>query len=380
MIAISLILLLAVVVVAVLSGFALHTVRGLRREVAGLRGDLAAHAAGGAAVPASRPAPALEDVRTAVADALTAEREREMAEARAFWAAQDARDDDVFGTPYGPAPGALPGCPDHEVSALDAALLDALLDEVTAAPETGPVLPRQPDRRASPAPPADPRTEAPAARGPGEHGPGERPTPAETAARPDAPPPAEPEALREPETPVEPRAHTEQADAEREARAGSADAGPEASAEAEAAARAAARRRHPSNPHHTLSGEPVAPGSAEGAAFVPAAGAEPGPGAGAPEAERTVALLAAVAEAGTELSDVRPGPLGTLDVYVFADGTTVCLAPGHRDTAERLAASLRAGVAPLLLGGSGVLGGYALTFACGDETVYVLADRVIASL
>jgi hypothetical protein len=96
--------------------------------------------------------------------------------------------------------------------------------------------------------------------------------------------------------------------------------------------------------------------------------------------ERTVACLEELADARTELADVRPGPLGTLDVYVFADGTTLCMTPGHRETAERLAESLRAGHPPFLLGGSGVSGAYALTFACGQENVYVLADRVIASL
>lgn len=53
--------------------------------------------------------------------------------------------------------------------------------------------------------------------------------------------------------------------------------------------------------------------------------------------------------------------------------------PGHRETAERLAAALRAGETPVLLGGSGVSGAYALTFACGEESIYILADRVIAS-
>jgi hypothetical protein len=81
-----------------------------------------------------------------------------------------------------------------------------------------------------------------------------------------------------------------------------------------------------------------------------------------------------------ELTDVRPGPLGTLDVYVFADGTTLCMTPGHRETAERLATALRAGETPILLGGSGISGAYTLTFECGEENVYILADRVIASL
>ncbi|CAM5493720.1 hypothetical protein SVIOM342S_09724 [Streptomyces violaceorubidus] len=54
--------------------------------------------------------------------------------------------------------------------------------------------------------------------------------------------------------------------------------------------------------------------------------------------------------------------------------------PGHRETAERLAAALGAGQTPYLLGGSGISGAYTLTFACGEENVYILADRVIASL
>ncbi len=43
------------------------------------------------------------------------------------------------------------------------------------------------------------------------------------------------------------------------------------------------------------------------------------------------------------------------------------MTPGHRETAERLSAALRTGEAPVLLGGSGVSGAYALTFACGEE-------------
>lgn len=96
--------------------------------------------------------------------------------------------------------------------------------------------------------------------------------------------------------------------------------------------------------------------------------------------ERMVTRLEELAETRTALSDVRPGPLGTLDVYVFADGTTLCMTPGHRETAERLAEALRAGDTPVLLGGSGISGAYALTFTCGEENVYILADRVIASL
>ncbi|WP_340561011.1 hypothetical protein [Streptomyces sp. GSL17-111] len=380
MIAISLILLLAAVVVAVLSGAALHAVRGLRREVAGLRRDLVVRTrtdAPATALSTAHTAPVGDEVRAAVAEALAAERERELAEARAFWAAQEARatEDGVgFGDgPYG-------SHQDYGVSAVDAALLDALLDEVADGPEAGPLLPRQPDREAgdrsggprpdggfSPLPPfPEPLPEVfpypeslPGAALP-EAGSVEptRGEPTRTGS-------ADAGSVEVGPTDAGPTdvdsAHAEPAHVE----AAHADAAEAARADAEAAGRAAARRRHPSNPHHTLSGEPVVPAQSGGVED---------------EAQLTVERLAAVASAGTELTDVRPGPLGTLDVYVFADGTTLCLSPGHQDTAHRLSGALRAGSAPVLLGGSGVSGGYALTFAYGDETVYVLADRVIASL
>ena len=131
-----------------------------------------------------------------------------------------------------------------------------------------------------------------------------------------------------------------------------AHSGPKESAEL-----AAARRRHPSHPDFVPNQSPAVN-----------------------DHERTVATLEELAESSVALADVRPGPLGTLDVYVFADGTTLCMTPGHRETAERLAAALGAGHTPYLLGGSGISGAYTLTFACGGENVYILADRVIASL
>lgn len=304
--AISLILLLAAVVAAVLGGAALHAARSLHRQVAELRKELGT---AGAGVPAARAVPAAEEVRAAVAEALAQERERELAEARAFWAAQEARDAGAEGDPllagrglefievteatgeYTEATG------EYEVGGADAALLDAFLAEVYGAQEQHErqlFLPRQPD---------------------GD----------------DVEPPVEAQAPADPA--------------------------------AESAELAAARRRHPSNSRYTLSGEPVSPASAT-----------------AEDHERTVGRLGELAAARTELTDVRPGPLGTLDVYVFADGTTVCMSPGHRETADRLAQALRDGASPVLLGGSGVSGAYALTFGCGEETVYVLADRVIASL
>ncbi len=120
---------------------------------------------------------------------------------------------------------------------------------------------------------------------------------------------------------------------------------------------AAARRRHPSHPDFVPHSSPVVS-----------------------DHERTVEVLEELAAARTGLTDVRPGPLGTLDVYVFADGTTLCMTPGHRETADRLAEALRAGETPFLLGGSGISGAYTLTFSCGEDSVYILADRVIASL
>ncbi|MGW0331153.1 hypothetical protein ACWD0J_04595 [Streptomyces sp. NPDC003011] len=236
----------------------LRTLMVLRRQVAALHTEIAkgnATAARGF-VPAARPAG--DEIRAAVAEALAEERERELAEARAFWAAQEVRD-------ASDAPTLL-GLPDSEL-----------------------FLPRQADFVGL-------------------------------------------EPVSEP----------------------GADADEFAGDSPELAA---ARRRHPSHPD-----------------FVPVASPVVG------DHERTVATLEELAASGTELADVRPGPLGTLDVYVFADGTTLCMTPGHRETAERLAAALRAGQTPILLGGSGISGAYTLTFACGEENVYILADRVIASL
>jgi hypothetical protein len=302
--AISLIQMLATVVATVLGGVAVHTARGLHRQVAGLRKDLGAAAAG---VPAARAVPAAEEVRAAVAEALAEERERELAEARAFWAAQEAMDASVEGDPLLAGRGTEfveaaevtgagePGeAPEYEVGGVDAALLDVFLSGAYEPHEGQLFLPGQPSRD-------------------------------------DIEPPAEAQAPADPGS--------------------------------EAAELAAARRRHPSDPRYTLSGEPVSPAPATVVGH-----------------ERTVRRLVELAETRIELADIRPGPLGTLDVYIFADGTTVCMSPGHRETAARLAQSLRDGAAPVLLGGSGVAGAYALTFGCGDEKLYVLADQIITSL
>ncbi|UQX05000.1 hypothetical protein [Streptomyces sp. RerS4] len=266
----SLALLLTTAAATAVGAAALHAVHGLRKQVTALRGELTASALTRVAtVPHARSAvesPAAE-IRAAVAEALAEERERELAEARAFWAAQEAR---------------------------DAADAPSLLGGLPGLGEDSPVfLPRQADMVG-----------------------------------------------------LEPVLGDDLADEY-----------PEDSAEL-----AAARRRHPSHPD-----------------FVPV---QPHPGA---DHERTVSRLEELAEARTALADVRPGPLGTLDVYVFTDGTTLCMTPGHRETAERLAEALRSGTAPVLLGGSGISGAYALTFSCGDvedpdSNVYILADRVIASL
>ncbi|MFI1419423.1 hypothetical protein ACH4VX_15750 [Streptomyces sp. NPDC020731] len=237
----------------------LRSIMVLRRQVAALHTVLAENGAATtrAHVPSARTA-GTDEIRAAVAEALAEERERELAEARAFWAAQEVRD------------------------ASDAPSLLGLADSEL-------FLPRQADFVG-----------------------------------------------------LEP---VSELGADVEEHSGDS---PEL---------AAARRRHPSHPDFVPNPSPIVN-----------------------DHERTLTTLEELAAARTELTDVRPGPLGTLDVYVFADGTTLCMTPGHRETAERLAAALRAGETPFLLGGSGISGAYTLTFSCGEENVYVLADRVIASL
>ncbi len=273
--AMPLALLIATAAATAVGAAALHTVHGLRRQITELRDELAHDRAVGAGrgVPAARTTPDTEEIRAAVADALAEERERELAEARAFWAAQEARD-------ASDAPSVLGGA---------LGLGDDLF------------MPRQADFAG-----------------------------------------LEPGLAAGLEPVVEP-----------------ADAGADEFS-GESAELAAARRRHPSHPDFVPVQSPVSGGSSDH--------------------ERTVTCLEELADARTALADVRPGPLGTLDVYVFVDGTTLCMTPGHRETAEQLAAALREGESPVLLGGSGVSGAYALTFACGHKNVYILADRVIASV
>ncbi|MFJ2136261.1 hypothetical protein ACIO8F_35225 [Streptomyces sp. NPDC087228] len=262
---------------------ALHAAHGLRKQITALRTELAATRVHGAAVPAQsrNDATPAAEIRAAVAEALAEERERELAEARAFWATQEAR---------------------------DAADTPSLLGGLTGIGEEAPFfLPRQADLAGLEAMDFDAA-----------------------------------EALEELTELAELADVTELPET-----AEFAEDSPEL---------AAARRRHPSHPDFVPVQTPVVT-----------------------DHERTVNRLEELADSRTELADVRPGPLGTLDVYVFADGTTLCMTPGHRETAERLAESLLAGEHPVLLGGSGVSGAYALTFSCGKENVYVLADRVIAS-
>ncbi|EHM25885.1 MULTISPECIES: hypothetical protein [Streptomyces] len=269
---------------------ALHAAHGLRKQVAALRTELAAgHALSASVPPQSRStATPAEEIRAAVAEALAEERERELAEARAFWAAQEARDAADAPSLLGGLSGLGDDAPYYLPRQADFAGLESMDLEAAEAMEELAELSE--------------RTLA-------EHEIGELTDLPEIAEFPEDSPEL-----------------------------------------------AAARRRHPSHPDFIPVQTPVVT-----------------------DHERTVNRLEELADTATELTDVRPGPLGTLDVYVFADGTTLCMTPGHRETAERLADALRAGRQPVLLGGSGVSGAYALTFSCGEDNVYILADRVIAS-
>lgn len=366
--AMSIALLLTTAAATAVGVAALHAAHGLRREVTALRGELSLANPGGhaavpharAAAPAPAPATSTEDIRLAVAEALAEERERELAEARAFWAAQEARD--ATDTPsllggFG-GPGAEDG-PFYVPRQADFVGLEALdLDALDRA-----------DR-------------------------------ARRATDDDYDDLAELAELAELRDRRDPDDATDTADTGEFDDLGGLgdftdfDGLPELSEVSEVSEigefaedspeLAAARRRHPSHPDFVPVRTPVVT-----------------------DHERTVARLEELADARTALADVRPGPLGTLDVYVFTDGTTLCMTPGHRETAERLAGALREGGTPFLLGGSGVSGAYALTFSCGasagaagigadsdsagnagttgenvsaDDHIYILADRVIASL
>ncbi|GAA3489094.1 hypothetical protein GCM10018987_31770 [Streptomyces cremeus] len=306
--AMSFALLLATAATAAVGGAALHTVRGLRQEVAALRADRAADRAEAAELRARAASAVLPqqtrgdaspaaEIRAAVTEALAEERERELAEARAFWAAQEARD-------AADAPSLLAGLSTAEQESLAYYLPQPT--DFTGLKESD--------------------LEAFLATSRGE---------LNFAEEFDLPPYGT--------APEEEVATGDEPDDE---------------PEEDSAALAAARRRHPSHPDFV----PVQTSRTTG------------------DHAFTMSRLEDLAAARAPLADVRPGPLGTLDMYVFADGTTLCMTPGHRETAERLAEALRAGHTPVLLGGSGISGAYALTFSCGTENVYILADRVIASL
>lgn len=288
--AMSFALLLTTAAATAVGAAALHAAHGLRKQVAALRTELAAgHALSASVPPQSRStATPAEEIRAAVAEALAEERERELAEARAFWAAQEARDAADAPSLLGGLSGLGDDAPYYLPRQADFAGLESMDLEAAEAMEELAELSE--------------RTLA-------EHEIGELTDLPEIAEFPEDSPEL-----------------------------------------------AAARRRHPSHPDFIPVQTPVVT-----------------------DHERTVNRLEELADTATELTDVRPGPLGTLDVYVFADGTTLCMTPGHRETAERLADALQAGRQPVLLGGSGVSGAYALTFSCGEDNVYILADRVIAS-
>lgn len=103
-------LLLTTAATAAVGVAVLRTLQGLRRQVAALHHELAesrATTVPHGLVPAARSASDTDEIRAAVAEALAEERERELAEARAFWAAQESRD-------ASDAPSLL-GLPDSEL-------------------------------------------------------------------------------------------------------------------------------------------------------------------------------------------------------------------------------------------------------------------------
>ncbi|GFN04446.1 hypothetical protein Smic_30020 [Streptomyces microflavus] len=240
--AMSFALLLTTAAATAVGAAALHAAHGLRKQVAALRTELAEGRALGASVPPqsrSTATPA-EEIRAAVAEALAEERERELAEARAFWAAQEARD-------AADAPSLLGGLP--------------MLGE-----DAPFYLPRQADFAG-----------------------------------------LESLDLEAAEAMEELAELSERTFAEHEAAdfAGEFMDLPEIADHPEDSPElAAARRRHPSHPDFVPVQTPVVT-----------------------DHERTVSRLEELADLATELTDVRPGPLGTLDVYVFADGTTLCMTP-----------------------------------------------------
>ncbi|GAA1974859.1 hypothetical protein [Kitasatospora viridis] len=285
-----------------------------------------------AATGAAGAAPDEAAIRRAVTEALAADREREINEARAFWAEQEARaaeDDPLLDPPF---PGADSGLADLGVENWPV-FFPRPTGPQEAADNAGTIDPAFGEALRSAL--EDMISDSGALPGPTGH-PGLPGTPVQTGD-------SDQRARREADllaTGLE---------------AGLLDPHPEDPALAEAEpAPAPDPRRHPSHPD-----------------FVPSQ---------TPSREWTDTRLTALAEERIALTDVRPGPLGTLDVYAFADGTTLCVAPGDREAAYRLIDAVRAGEDVRLLGGSRFSGSYSLTFSTDDETVYVLADRVVASI
>ncbi|MFD7904222.1 hypothetical protein ACFV4F_40135 [Kitasatospora sp. NPDC059722] len=280
---------------------------------------------------AAQAAPAAVDeaaIRRAVTEALAADREREITEARAFWAEQEARaaeDAPLFDSPF---TGAFSGTDEWPLFfPRPTGPQDAADNAGTMDPEFGEALRSALEDLITEGgtAPAEPGTDGGAPLRPGH--------PAGAEASGDA------------------RARREADLIATGLEAGLLDAEP---AVEDAPVAAPDPRRHPSHPD-----------------FVPSQ---------APSREWTDTRLATLADEGVALIDVRPGPLGTLDVYAFADGTTLCVAPGDREAAYRLIDAVRAGEHVRLLGGSRFSGSYSLTFSTDEEAVYVLADRVVASI
>lgn len=240
-------------------------------------------------------------VREAVTAALAQDREREMEEARAFWAEQEARaaEDEVYGGTAGGQDGGQDG--GGLFGDADVVLLPAprgyVDDEGTMDPEFAEAL----------------------------------------------------------------RSALEDLISETEAGRGAPGAG---NAPSTAGAPGTASTASPSRTDHGTH-HPSMPG------FVPQPTSTP---------EWTDLRLMELVDVGITLRDVRPGPMGTLDVYVFEDETTLCVAPGDPATGARIRGAIDRGAEVRLLGSSRLPGGHALTFTLGEETAYIIADRVVASL
>ncbi|MFJ9610290.1 hypothetical protein ACIRS1_28500 [Kitasatospora sp. NPDC101176] len=276
------------------------------------------------------PAPVDEAaIRRAVTEALAADREREITEARAFWAEQEARaaeDAPLFDSPF---TGVFAGTDEWPLFfPRPTGPQDAADNAGTMDPEFGEALRSALEDLINEGGPAEPGVDGGSPLRPGH-----------------------PAGAGSTEVAGEARARREADLLATGLEAGLLDTDPVVE---DAPAAAPDPRRHPSHPD-----------------FVPSQ---------APSREWTDTRLASLAEEAVALVDVRPGPLGTLDVYAFADGTTLCVAPGDREAAYRLIDAVRAGEHVRLLGGSRFSGSYSLTFSTDDEAVYVLADRVVASI